>query len=389
MFVMANGIFWGAFAIMCISYIVYPATLFLITRFIKLKPPSVIPQKSQPKPGLAIVCAAYNEQDVILKKLENIWSLWNEGITEVWIGSDCSTDATNSILSNWCKTHQHLNTVFYTQRQGKIKIINDLVQRCEAPLILITDANIILPLQTISRLRISQVQYQSDLMGVSVNRQSPFTKTGIAKEERRYMNFENALKAMEYRCFGIFMGAEGSCLLITKSAFIPVPSHFKVDDFFLTMQMIRCGKRLHYEHQIEVLEDNPGDVKGEFIRKSRIANGNFQNLIFFRDLFFKPWQISAIVFWLHKGIRWTGPIWLFLMCISSAMEWHTLYMRILFLIQVGIIGFAIRSYYKPLRVPILRSVAHFYLMNAAIVSGFMAFLKHDPKSYWNPIKRHV
>lgn len=389
LYIMTHLVFCLALAILLLSYIVYPVFLFLLNWLLSFKTQTNTETIIKHKPGLALVCAAYNEETVIQKKLENILNLWDEGITEVWIGSDCSTDSTNNILEHWCNTHQQFHAVFYNQRQGKINIINDLVKRCQAPLILITDANIILPQNTVHRLIVSQVTHQSDLIGVSVHRKNTTAQVGIAAEEYRYMNFENTIKSWEFRCFGIFMGAEGSCLLIQKTAFTPVPSHFKVDDFFITMQMIRQAKRLRYENHIHVLEDNPGDVKGEFMRKSRIANGNFQNLIYFRDLFFNPFRITAYMFWLHKGIRWTGPIWLFLLLVGTVLKISALHMQILCIVQCSFISTAVLSYYKPISIPVIRSVAHFYLMNAAMVKGCIAFLKQDSKSYWNPIKRHV
>ncbi len=385
---MAIGLFASACFLMIASYLLYPALIMLCARFKKARP-ETINTTGQASASLAVIIAAHNEAGVIEHKLNNLEQLIPEGISEIWIGSDCSTDATNAILTRWTSRMPALKVVFYETRQGKIKIINDLVPRCHSDLIILTDANVIFPMQSIRKLCAVQNQTQWDLIGVPVHRRSLRGVKGIAQQESNYIHFENLLKQAEHCCFGMYLGAEGSCILMRKSAFCSIPETYKVDDFFITLQAIASEKKIGYEANVQVEEDNPGDAKAEFRRKARISSGNFQNLMHFKRVLCNPFSRLFYIFWLHKGIRWTGPLWLTWMWMASYIERNNPYFYLAFCIQTLFIMLAFASYFYRLPLKPLRSFAHFYLMNGALAYGFYLFLKPSTTSYWKPISRDV
>lgn len=57
-------------------------------------------------------------------------------------------------------------------------------------------------------------------------------------KKKKYLNFENKIKASESYAFNFIMGAEGGCYAIRNNLFSKVPSNFIVDDFFITMQVL-------------------------------------------------------------------------------------------------------------------------------------------------------
>jgi hypothetical protein len=138
------------------------------------------------------------------------------------------------------------------------------------------------------------------------------------------------------------------------------------------------------------MEDLPNDTAGEYRRKVRISSGNFQNLFFFRKLLFFFWKPIGFTFWSHKVLRWLTPFFLILSLLSSAwlITCHQLFL-ILFILQF--IGFLSPLFDNLINFknPVLKFISHFYLMNLALLEGFIKFTRGIKTSVWQPVKRNV
>ena len=87
-------VFWVAVALVGYTYLLYPAVVFLASRFL----PEPISDPSF-QPTVSIIMSLYNEDPYVLAKLENLRSLsYPPGRVQLLIGSDGSTDGTNAIL---------------------------------------------------------------------------------------------------------------------------------------------------------------------------------------------------------------------------------------------------------------------------------------------------
>ena len=83
------------------------------------------------------------------------------------------------------------------------------------------------------------------------------------------------------------MGPFGGCFAMRKKLFLKVPENFLVDDFFLNMSVLENGYSCVNEPEAIVYEDVSNNLHAEFVRKSRISAGNFQNLFYFFHVLFK------------------------------------------------------------------------------------------------------
>jgi len=91
-------------------------------------------------PSVAVVVPVYNEEEVVRAKIENILALdYPADKLSVWIGSDCSTDATHDIVRKLASPRVSLWIA--GKRGGKTEVLNHLVPRLSADVILFTDAN--------------------------------------------------------------------------------------------------------------------------------------------------------------------------------------------------------------------------------------------------------
>ncbi|NSW46295.1 MAG: glycosyltransferase [Bacteroidales bacterium] len=337
--------------------------------------------------------AAYNEEAVIEQKIESIFkSNYPKELIEVWVGSDNSSDATNEILNKLAQKYPQLHPVFFHERNGKIKIINQLVEKANAEILIITDANVIFDKNTISQLCSS---IEAEHVGLVDTRMmhSGITCDGISQQENFYISNEVKIKYYESQLWGTMMGPFGGCYAVKKTLFKPVPENFLVDDFFINMQVLVEGFKAINNPQAIVIEDVSNDLKHEFKRKIRIATGDFQNFWHFLPFtiknLFKP---VGFCFVSHKILRWFTPILLIFafldLTLLSFFGYQTYFylwligLFFIFLVLVERILSAVNIHIKYLRL-----LTHFFYMNIALLIGFLRFINGVNSSIWTPTPR--
>jgi cellulose synthase/poly-beta-1,6-N-acetylglucosamine synthase-like glycosyltransferase len=371
------------------TYLIYPLVMMGIFRRPR-QVPSTFANNDNDLPVVAVLVAAYNEEKVIGEKIRSIFdSSYPQNKLRVYVGSDASGDSTDNIISGLQATYPNLELVRFQGRVGKISIINYLQSLGDEDILVMTDANVIFDKETIFQL----VKYFRDdrvgiVAGNIVKKAENFE--GIARQEKVYLSLENRLKAAESNAFNIVMGAEGGCYAIRNSLFSKVPLKFIVDDFFITMQVILRGKAVLFNRDAKCFEDVPGDSPGEYRRKVRISSGNFQNLFFFRSVLLKVFSPLGFSFWSHKVFRWLTPFFLFFALISSlALATDNRVFTVLFILQLMLLFTPVFNYIFKFRSSSFKFISHFYLMNFALLEGFIRFVRGIKSSVWQPLKRNV
>lgn len=369
------------------TYVFYP--LFMILIYRNSNHNQLLFYSDDELPSIAILIAAYNEEKVIEKKILSVFNTnYPSSKLKVFIGSDASTDRTDEIISNLTNTHSNIEFIKFKGRVGKISIINHLQSLCDEPVLILSDANVIFKQNTIFEL----VKYFKDsnvgLVSANIIKESS-NNDGISYQEKKYLNFENKIKASESYAFNFIMGAEGGCYAIRNNLFSKVPSNFIVDDFFITMQVLERKNYALLNNLAICIEDVTTDISSEYRRKVRISSGNFQNLFFFKHLLF-DFSSICFAFWSHKVLRWLTPFFIFICLFSSVflIPYHKFFIWIS-CIQLVLLLFPLLNYFFKFNNVFLKFIAHFYLMNFALFEGFIKFIKGIKSSIWEPINRNV
>ena len=369
------------------TYVFYP--LFMILIYRNSNHNQLMFYSDHELPAIAILIAAHNEEKVIEKKILSVFNTnYPSSKLKVFIGSDASTDRTDEIISNLTNTYSNIEFIKFKGRVGKISIINHLQSLCDESVLILSDANVIFKQNTIFEL----VKYFKDsnvgLVSANIIKESS-NNDGISYQEKKYLNFENKIKASESYAFNFIMGAEGGCYAIRNNLFSKVPSNFIVDDFFITMQVLKRKNYALLNNLAICIEDVTSDISSEYRRKVRISSGNFQNLFFFKHLLFDFSSIS-FAFWSHKVLRWLTPFFLFICLFSSVflIPYHKFFIWIS-CIQLLLLLFPLFNYFFKFNNVFLKFIAHFYLMNFALFEGFIKFIKGIKSSIWEPINRNV
>lgn len=383
-------IFWLSSALVFHSYVLFPLTLRLRARGLKRNIPV-----SELKPRVDILMAVHNSAEILEEKVRSVFeSDYPAHLMRFYIGSDCSTDDTNEILSTLQSRYPNLEVTIFNERTGKIGIINTLFEKAkdgasQERIVISTDATAIFHPSCVANL----VRHFSDntigAVGANIIKEKS-RADGISKQEKAYYYRELMMKYEEGLIWGTSIGVFGACYAIRPDDFTKVPAQFIVDDFYITMCMLERGRKVIYDMDACVSMNLANESSVEFRRKVRIATGNFQNLARFYKVLFRMDGL-AYAFFSHKVLRWLGPFLLLLSLTSSViLRNESLVYFAAAYTQVVLFLFPLFNYgleRMNLHHKLIKFIAHFYLMNFGILVGFFRYIRGVKSSVWEPTRR--
>jgi cellulose synthase/poly-beta-1,6-N-acetylglucosamine synthase-like glycosyltransferase len=274
----------------------------------------------------------------------------------------------------------------FSQRRGKVTVLNELVARSTQPILIFSDANTEFDGRAIRRL---VRHFRAPQVGV-VCGELVLTAHGNDKnDDHTYWRYESWLKSRESSVGGL-LGANGGIYAMRREAFVPPPGDTIVDDFVIAMAAYRRGFRLLYDQEALAYEEVAPDLRGEFRRRVRIGIGNYQAL---RTLFHLLSPLRGMLFFTylsHKVMRWFVPHLLLTALIASACLWADPLYRGVFLLQLaGYLWVAI-SYFlmRGISTPrIVRIPTYVVVLNAALLIGFGRFISGQYSAAWKRTDR--
>lgn len=394
-FLLLSILFWGCVLLIGHTYAFYPILLKLLVRGKELSGERF--EEDREFPEVAVLMAVYNEEAVLESTLRSILSSgYPSGKMRIFIGSDGSTDQSDHIVRRFQADYPELHLTVFGGRNGKIRIINQLANEATvgfkdpaSAIFVLCDANVSWAPDAVKNLTRHFARPQVGLVGAAVKDRVK-EHAGIGDAEDTYIGQENLVKYQEGVLWGKVMGAFGACYAMRVSLFSPVPEHYIVDDFYLTLSVLERGSDAIVDLDAICYEAVSTDITEEFRRKKRIATGNFQNFAHFWK-WLQPWNSdfpTSFAFWSHKGLRWCGPFLLagaFFSCLILAI------LQPLYLFPLtGFLGtffVALLDRYMTHHVKLFRIVRYFYSMNAALFCGCVTFLKGVKNSVWEPTRR--
>jgi cellulose synthase/poly-beta-1,6-N-acetylglucosamine synthase-like glycosyltransferase len=382
-------VFWLSVASIFHSYLFYPWVLRILAR--NKKENSTVYEPGSELPFVSIIMSVHNEEMVIQEKIRSIYyTLYPLNKLEVLVGSDNSTDGTNHICKVYTENYEHFQFFPFRERQGKPAVVNLLVEKARGEILVLTDAKVFFEINTIPELIKHFKNPEIDIVGGNILNQKT-NRAGISIQEKAFMNREIQMKYHEGLIWGKTMGIYGAIYAIRKKAYTRVPDGYSVDDFFITMNVLKKNRKAILNLSATSLENVPDNLSVEFKRKVRISAGNFRNMGRFLSCLWPPYSSLSFIFASHKIIRWIGPFLLILVFIFNAvLAFDSEFYRILFLFQVflctlPLFDFILRKINQ--HIIILRFVTHFYAMNFALLVGFFKSLTGMKTDIWQPTKR--
>lgn len=382
-------LFWFGLFIVFYTYVGYGILLYLLAHIKELFKRKTILVLPDPLPEVTLFIAAYNEEDIICKKMENCRNLSypTDKLHIVWV-TDGSNDHTNERLS----AYEEVTLLFKPERKGKTSALNRGMQYISTPYVIFTDANTMLNTEAIKEI----VRCFSDpKVGCVAGEKRVDTQSaqGATVGEGIYWKYESALKNLDDRLYSA-VGAAGELFAVQTRLFEEMPSDTLLDDFILSLRIAAKGYKIAYCKEAYATETASLNMQEEEKRKIRIAAGGLQSIWRLKKLFniFRYGTLS-FQYISHRVLRWTlTPIMLFLLLpinIVLAISGNRFYIGVLSLQLLFYIA-SYAGYQKErqnLRNKLLFIPYYFMFMNINVIRGFFYLNKNKGNGAWSKAKR--
>jgi len=363
--ILEKVLFWLLLLLCLYIYAGYPLVLRIIAAL-----DSRPVQTADIQPSVTLFVSAYNEENVMREKINNSLELdYPTDKLSIVIASDGSTDGTNDIIRKY--EDDRIKLVSYTERTGKIGVINKTVPTLESEIIVFSDANTMFKKDAIRKL----VQNFGDpeVGAVSGDVVLHSEKTTYAKPESLYYKYERWIQKYE-SASGSIIGVDGAMYAIRRELFTAPSSNIILDDFVISMNIACSGHRVVFEKDAIAYESNTNSYKDEFRRKSRIIAGAIQSLMQQEGIPSIRRKRLFFAYVSHKLLRWMVPLFLVILFIVNCMllyeYWTPVYFTIL-IAQVLVYTLALSALVIMKFVTIQLTLIPFYfcLVNGAALYG--------------------
>lgn len=383
--------FWLNVLIVAYTYLGYGLILLILNLLFSKKNQSTKTEN----PEVSILIAAYNEEDWIVEKINNTLSLdYPAELLKVIVITDGSTDGTFQKAKS-CPVPAGISFEVYHQpeRKGKLAAIERIMPLVKTPVTIFTDANTTLNRQAIWQLI---CHYNNPKIGAVAGekRVSSANKDEASSAgEGIYWKYESLLKRWDANLYSA-VGAAGELFSIRTALYESIPADTLIEDFYLTMTVLRKGYRIAYAADAYASEGASASVGEELKRKIRIAAGGIQASWRLRDLL-NPFRYGVFSwqFLSHKVLRWTlAPLALpivFLLNLLLAFSMKPWYIS-LFILQIlfyllALLGWIFEK--KQIKIKAFFIPYYFCVMNFSVFMGFARLLKNQQTVLWEKAER--
>jgi cellulose synthase/poly-beta-1,6-N-acetylglucosamine synthase-like glycosyltransferase len=335
-------------------------------------------------PRVSVVIAAYNEEAYLEQTLLTLECLLHENaVSEVIVGSDGSTDQTNSILQ--LHIERGVKPLLFDRREGKASTLNRAVYHATGDILIFCDATTQITSDAIRKL----VRHFNDPgVGVVCGCLTFLRSKESERTEGVYWTYECLLRLMEAR-LGATLTASGAFYAIRRISFQSLPTNALIDDLLIPMAARQLGYKVVYDPEAIATEFAASGVVQEGVRRTRLALGSFRALP--QLLRAKMPVLTLFAFISHKLFRWFLPfvqiaflfsnVCLVMFSRSSLRSWYL----IGFAAQAAFYMWAfLGACFRPRMQRFRYGLAPYFLvaMNLAFIKGFYRSLRPDRAGIW-------
>lgn len=359
------------------SYALYP---LILSRFNKSKP--FIPQEPESWPSISLIITAHNEESRIEAKLQNSLAIdYPHERLEIIVASDCSSDATDDIASNF---DPRIKLVRADQHLGKEYAQLCAIQQASGEIIVFSDVATQIPDDAIRKM----ISYFSDDRVGAVSSEDRFiSEDGNIAGEGVYVKYEMWLRSMESRLAGL-VGLSGSFFACRKAICdgwdTQSPSDFNtaLRTAKNGLVAISCPDVLGYYKDI-------ADPDKEYQRKVRTVIRGITSIARHKEVLnIHQYGLFSFQVWSHKVMRWAVP-WFMLAVLVVSFLSSSAFAKLVFWMQVPIYALAIIGWKAPKYRDnsLIKIIFFFFQVNFAIAEACIKYFSGTRMSVWTPSKR--
>ncbi|HZC30336.1 MAG TPA: glycosyltransferase family 2 protein [Gaiellaceae bacterium] len=357
--------FWGSLAALAWTHALYPATVALAAR---LRTRHVARDDGY-LPTVSVIVTAYNEEDAIERRLENLRALdYPAELLEIVVTSDASTDRTEELAEAAGVR------VIRNPRSGKVAAQDAAVRATEAEVVAFSDANATWAADAVRKL----VRNFADSRVAYVCGRLRLEAPDGSNKEGVYWRYELVTRAGESRLGSVTAG-NGAIYALRRSDYVEVDPRFG-HDLSLPYLMVQHGRRAVYEPEALAFERPTPTNESEYRRKVRMFEHSW--LIVLRGRMLRrqpPGYFLALVS--HRHLRYaSGLLHLVLLGSSLALLGHGAVYAVLLGLQLGLLAAALAGV----------GIARYYvLISWATVVALWNYLRRGVPATWAPQREEL
>lgn len=382
----------------CLSVVVYTFLGYGIVLFILVKLKHLFIKPLELKsgtnlPSVTILIAAYNEEDLIIEKIQNTLALnYPEDKLQILFITDGSTDQTPEKI----RGYEMVTLLHKDERSGKMAAIKRAIPFIKGEITVFTDANTFLNKEAIREL---VKHYQNPKVGAVAGEKRIFVAQkadASAAGEGFYWKYESKLKKLDYELYSN-VGAAGELFSIQTRLYQHVESDTIIDDHMIAMRIAEKGYIIAYEPAAYAMETSSANASEELKRKIRIAAGGIQSILRLgkaANPFYQP--VLTFQYISHRVLRWTiTPVLIIAIFILNLLiVWNgcpPIY-QLLFVAQVifyflSILGLLFER--RNIKIKVFFIPYYFCLMNYAVLAGIIRYFNKNQSAAWEKSRRKV
>jgi cellulose synthase/poly-beta-1,6-N-acetylglucosamine synthase-like glycosyltransferase len=256
----AKTLFWGSAAALVWTHVGYPVAAGALARVRERR----VAKDASAEPSVTVVVAAYNEDSVIERRLDNLLALdYPSDRIEVVVASDASSDRTDELVEGVAAREPRVR-LLRCPRGGKVAAQDRAVRESTSDVVAFSDANATWAPDALRHL-------VADLADPDVAYVCGRLRLGDATGSNReglYWRYELWLREQESR-LGSVTGGNGSIYALKRADYVEVDPRWGHDLAF-PYRMVQAGRRAVYEPTAVAFEKPTPTNETEYARKVRM-----------------------------------------------------------------------------------------------------------------------
>jgi cellulose synthase/poly-beta-1,6-N-acetylglucosamine synthase-like glycosyltransferase len=358
-------LFWASLAALAWTHALYPLTVALAARLRTRR----VARDDAYLPSVAVIVTAYNEEDAIERRLENLRALdYPPEQLELVVTSDASTDRTEELAEAAGAR------VIRNPRGGKVAAQDAAVRSTGAEVVAFSDANATWAADALRKL----VRNLADPGVAYVCGRLKLEAPDGSNQEGVYWRYELVTRAGESRLGSVTAG-NGAIYALRRSDYVEVDPRFG-HDLSLPYLMVQRGKRAVYEPEALAFERPTPTNETEYRRKVRMFEHSWLIVLKGRMLRGQPPRYF-IELLSHRHLRYaSGVLHLILLGSSLALLGHGVVYAVALGLQLGLLAAALVGV----------GLARYYvLITWATVVALWNYLRRGVPATWAPQREEL
>lgn len=257
------------------------------------------------QPFISVIVPAYNEEQVIKRRIENLLSQdYPKDKFEIIIVDSSSTDYTLKIAKDFEKNNSNVRVLEEGVRKGKASAINLGKSYAKGEIILVTDANTIFEKNVLKEIA---PHFRNPKIGAVGGR---FILSNVESKLVRVSSFYWEIESLVRRGESAL---DSACLFhgeinAWRKDIVEADTSSLAEDLDMSIKIRRQGYKIVYESNAVAYEAGPITKREQIVQKKRATIGTIQSLFKHKRYLWLPKdKYSGLIFPSHKTLQILSP----------------------------------------------------------------------------------